>query len=121
MICGYCGMTDGLNYITNPPVVRCKFTNEVHRCGEQCNITLVMYRSGYWIGVEGNSAKCSECGEIVSGIEEARYIYCPYCGAHNGSQIMKSYYKKANKCTGCGFASTCTDEEQHMCFGEEDD
>ena len=67
---------------------------------------------------------CSVCGigthrrfhydDAVYGrydVEES-FIYCPHCGAKmDGGEIHDHY-----NCTGCGFMSTCMDEEVQQCL-----
>lgn len=67
-------------------------------------------KHGKWIEypIADEMNQCSECGILRFGESN----YCPNCGAKmDGGEIHDHY-----NCTGCGFMSTCTDEEAQQCL-----
>ena len=69
-------------------------------------------KHGKWI--QNPYAKwCSICGRYYWRRDGEFWNYCPNCGSKMDKDLLeRDHYD----CTGCGFASTCTDEEQQQCL-----
>lgn len=86
MICQFCEHTDGCEYTSLPPQIKCTITGEFHFKDHECDIEFVPLKTGKWMFEEYPdgyySSICSNCG--LHSPEEAflqNWKYCPNCGA----------------------------------------
>lgn len=72
--------------------------------------TIDPVKHGKWVAIGNTGLASCKCGYVTD--RYSIYNYCPNCGAKmDGGEIHDHY-----NCTGCGFMSTCTDEEAQQCL-----
>lgn len=92
MICQFCEHTDGCEYTSIPPQIKCTITNKFHYYNDECDIEWTPVKHGRWITDNNKQTKCSICGRPIP-LRKVRHNgeviwednspvnYCPRCGA----------------------------------------
>lgn len=85
MICQFCEHTDGCEYTSIPPQIKCTITNKFHYYNDECDVEWTPVKHGRW--EEEDDAivhgHCSSCGwsAIWQKTDVFGMPYCPNCGA----------------------------------------